>query len=87
VNSYVDPTDPPMLLIHGDADTTVSVEQSKVLDGLLKSKGVRTELVVFPDIGHSFIGQSGDATRNASRRALERTIAFIDATIGSDARR
>ena len=29
VNTYVDATDPPMLLIHGETDTTVSVDQSR----------------------------------------------------------
>ena len=82
VNTYVDPSDPPMLQIHGDVDTTVPVEQAKTLDALLKSNGVRSELTTFPEIGHSFIGKTGDATRTASRTALEKTIVFIDSVVG-----
>jgi acetyl esterase/lipase len=82
VNTYVDPSDPPMLQIHGEADTTVPVEQAKALDALLKSNGIRSELTTFPDIGHSFVGKTGDATRTASRAALEKTIVFIDSVVG-----
>jgi acetyl esterase/lipase len=81
--SYVDPTDPPMLIIHGDADRTASPQHSKRLYELLKSKGVRTELIMLPKIGHSWIGETHDATIQASRSALEKTLAFIDSTIGS----
>lgn len=79
VNTYVDDKDPPMLLIHGSADTTVPVAESQMLYDLLKSKGVRSELLVLPDISHSFIGKTPDATRDASRKALQKTIEFIDA--------
>jgi len=81
--SYVDPTDPPMLIIHGDADRTASPQHSKTMYDLLKSKGVRTELILLPKIGHSWIGETHQATIEASRTALEKTFAFIDATLGS----
>jgi acetyl esterase/lipase len=81
--SYVDPSDPPMLIIHGDADRTAPPEHSKTLYNLLKSKGVRTELILLPKIGHSWIGETHQATIEASRTALEKTLAFIDATLGS----
>ena len=72
-----------MLIVHGDADKTASPQNSKTLYELLKSKGVRTELVMLPKIGHSWIGETHQATIDASRSALEKTFAFIDATIGS----
>jgi len=81
--SYVDPTDPQMLIIHGDADRTASPQHSKTLYELLKAKGVRTELMLLPKIGHSWIGETHQATTEACRTALEKTFAFIDATIGS----
>jgi len=49
---------------------------------LLKAKGVRTELMMLPNIGHSWIRENHQATISASRTALEKTFAFIDATIG-----
>ena len=48
--------------------------------------GVRAELLIIPDVGHSFIGAKPEITREASRKALERTIAFIDATIGENSK-
>ena len=86
VGTYVRASDPPILLIHGAADHTVPVVQSEKLYELLQAKGARSELLVFPGIDHSFIGKTPEATRDASRKALERTIAFIDATIGSNSR-
>jgi acetyl esterase/lipase len=80
--SYVDPMDPPVLIIHGDADTTASPQHSKTLNEVLKSKGVRSELMMLPKIRHSWIGETHQATIDASRKALERTFVFIDATIG-----
>ena len=71
-----------MLLIHGAVDTTVSAEQSKRLHELLQSKGIRSELLVLPEIGHSWIGKTPEATREASRTALARTITFIDSVVG-----
>jgi acetyl esterase/lipase len=86
VGTYVKEGGPPILLIHGEADHTVPVLQSQRLYEQLQAKGVRSELLVFPEIDHSFIGKTPDATRDASRKALDKTIAFIDATIGPKSR-
>jgi acetyl esterase/lipase len=85
--SHVDPSDPPMLIIHGDADKTASPEHSKKLFALLQAKGVRAELLLLPKIGHSWIGETHAATIEASRTALEKTLSFIDSTIGPKSRR
>ena len=79
---YVDPTDPPMLLVHGDSDTTAAAVHSKKMYEALKAKGVKTDLILLPGINHSWIGKTHEDTIGASRSALDTTIAFIDATIG-----
>jgi acetyl esterase/lipase len=79
---YVDPTDPPMLLVHGDSDTTAATVHSKNMYEALKAKGVKTDLILLPGINHSWIGKTHEATITASRSALEKTFTFIDATIG-----
>lgn len=81
--AYVDASDPPMLIIHGDADKTASPQHSQRLYEMLKAKGVRTELLMLPKISHSWIGETHGATVEASRTALKKTFEFIDATIGS----
>ena len=80
--SFVDAHTPPALLIHATADKTVNPKQSQDLYDLLKSKGMRVELMMIPAVGHSFIGETHEATRAASLSALDRTFAFIDATLG-----
>ena len=43
---------PPFLLIHGDADSVVPLQQSQVLLAALKKAGVPAELIVKPGGGH-----------------------------------
>jgi acetyl esterase/lipase len=43
---------PPFLLIHGDADPVVPLQQSKVMLAALKHAGVSAELIVKPGGGH-----------------------------------
>ena len=80
--SYVNSTDPPALLIHGTADHTVPVQQSRDFYALLRSKGVPAELVEIPGVDHSFIGATPAATRAASLLALRKSFEFIDRTVG-----
>ena len=49
----VTPAFPPTLLIHGDKDPLVPLEQSRSFEAKLKAAGVRTDLVVVPGAGHS----------------------------------
>jgi acetyl esterase/lipase len=79
---YVSEKTPPMLIVHGEKDTTVPVAQARDLHAMLKAKGVKAELMLLPDVGHSFIGETPEATRAASLKALERSFRFIDETIG-----
>lgn len=55
---YVDSGAPPTLLIHGDADQIVPVEQSLALDRRLEDLGVEHELHVLPGVNHAFAGAS-----------------------------
>lgn len=80
--THVDARDPQTLLIHGVRDRVVPVEQSRAFHGALQGNGVRSTLIVLPDVDHSFIGASAAATREASLLALTATFEFIDAAIG-----
>jgi acetyl esterase/lipase len=79
--SYVDSKDPPVLLIHGVNDHTVPIAQSRSYLAALRAKGVKGELVEIAGVDHSFIGETPEATHDASLRALNQTLAFIDATL------
>jgi acetyl esterase/lipase len=80
--TYLGPKTPPMLMIAGSQDHTVPPEQSKTLYAAMQAKGLRGELLIIPGVDHSFIGPTPEATRDASRAALARTIDFVDAVIG-----
>jgi acetyl esterase/lipase len=71
---------PPFLLIHGAADKTVDPQQSIRFSDAVAAAGGHISLTVIPDVDHSFIGQTPEATRAASLLALKRTFEFIDAT-------
>lgn len=82
--SHVDAKDPPALLIHGELDKVVAVDQSRAFDAALRAKGVASQLLVIPAVDHSFIGSSPEATRQASLQALAKTFEFIDAVTGGE---
>ena len=42
---------------------------------------MKSELIVLPDVDHSFVGDTAEITRAASLRALHATIDFFDATL------
>jgi acetyl esterase/lipase len=50
--TFVDPGDPPFLLIHGGGDRTVYSAQSERMAARLREAGVAVELVEYPGIGH-----------------------------------
>jgi acetyl esterase/lipase len=76
---YADASDPPMLLIHGVNDRVVPVAQSKEFHDALKKAGVPVEMLLIPDVDHSFIGGAPEITKRASLTALEKTLSYIDA--------
>jgi acetyl esterase/lipase len=58
--TYVTPDDPPFLILHGDHDEIVPIEQSQILYDKLKAAGVPVEMVVVKNAGHGFSPVNGD---------------------------
>ena len=58
--TYVTADDPPTLIIHGDADTLVPLQQSESILARLKSAGVEGKLVVKPKLGHGWLTMAQD---------------------------
>jgi acetyl esterase/lipase len=52
--TYLDRSDPPILILHGTADKTVDVKQSKLFAAALKKAGVEHELVIVEGAPHTF---------------------------------
>ena len=61
---------PPLLELHGDADTVVPIEKGKELVELTRSLGQTAEMVVYPGAGHGF-------NRSAATDAEQRTVEFF----------
>lgn len=57
---YVNPQTPPILLIHGTADTVIPIHQSQIFIAKLKENNVPCKLVVYPDKGHGWKGRDKD---------------------------
>jgi acetyl esterase/lipase len=58
--SHISADDAPTLLIHGDADTLVPIQQSEVMVAKLKEAGVEAKLVVKPKAGHGWAAMVQD---------------------------
>jgi acetyl esterase/lipase len=52
--THIDRNDPPMLIIHGTGDKTVSVADSEALAAAMKAKGADYQLEIIPGAPHSF---------------------------------
>lgn len=79
--AFVDPKDPPILLIHGTDDRTVPVGQSRAMSTKLKAAGVKSDFLELPETDHSWIGRTPEATRAAHLKALRATFDWFDATL------
>jgi carboxymethylenebutenolidase len=62
---------PPTLILHGEADQTVSVQEARDLGKRLQEKGRIYDIHLYADQGHGF---QGVAKEDATRR----TLAFLD---------
>lgn len=62
VISYVDPNDPPVLVLHGDNDPFVSVEHAVKLNEKLEAAKVPHELVIVEGGGHGWTGPAEQRT-------------------------
>jgi len=58
--THVSADDPPTLIIHGDADKVVPIEQAEAIVAKLKEAGVPAELVVKKGAAHGWVGMDKD---------------------------
>ena len=57
---FVDAEDPPVLLIHGDADDLVNISHSVRMFEELQKQGVESEFITIPGAGHGFQGADSE---------------------------
>ncbi len=80
--SYVDASDPPMLLIHGEKDSQVPVSQSHDMEARLKAAGVPVEAIYIPGVDHSWIGATPADTHKATMQAVNATFDYFHKKLG-----
>lgn len=63
--TFISDRSPPFLIVHGERDGLVPIEQSKLLQEALKKKGVAVELMAIPEAGHGLksLGGHGELPR------------------------
>ena len=66
---------PPMLILHGDADDIIPVNQGRRLAQIAQKLGGNAELVIYPDGKHGFGVRDDEHGYGAD--SLKRTIAFL----------
>lgn len=84
--TFVTASAPPFLLLHGEADRTVPVEQSRAMERRLEAAGARVEAQYLPQVDHSFVGRTSTETRAATLRAVNLTFDFFHSLAGDDRR-
>jgi arylsulfatase len=72
---HVSADDPPFLILHGDRDPQVPLEQSQRLHAKLQAAGVSSELRVLPGAGHGGKEFSAPEIKEAIRAFLQRALA------------
>ncbi|MGZ5200439.1 MAG: alpha/beta hydrolase fold domain-containing protein [Telluria sp.] len=80
--TYVDANAPPFLIVHGMEDTFIPESQAARLNAIIQNRGGRSVLVLLPGVGRGFIGATPDATAEASQRAWQRTVDFLEQMLG-----
>ncbi len=62
---FVTKDDAPVLLIHGDVDTTVPISNSETMLAALKESGVPADFITMPGAGHGFKGEQAQQAASA----------------------
>lgn len=84
---YIDAKDPPFLIQHGAADTTVSPSQSKRLYEALRAAAVPAELVIYPGVAHGFAKVPGGGPDDSvNEQAMDKVFEYLGHYFPTDRR-
>ena len=72
---FVSPDDPPTLLIHGDADTTVNISHSQRMIKALQDNSIKSDFITLPGAGHGFRGADAEKAQAALLAWFQQTLA------------
>jgi acetyl esterase/lipase len=71
---FVSPDDPPTLLIHGDKDDLVPINNSKIIYEAFQKNNVKTDFITIQGAGHGFRGED-------AKRATAAMVAWFEQTL------
>ena len=74
--SFVSKDDPPIMIVHGDADTIVPIEHARRLYERLKATGIQSELIVVEGASHAIAGAGGASP--VSPPFIKRAESFVE---------
>jgi dienelactone hydrolase len=69
----------PVLILHGEEDVTVPVEEAHHLREILEKKNVPYEMQIYPGVGHGFSGETWQDARGRMATFLQKYVANIEA--------
>jgi len=75
--SYVDGDNPPLLLLHGEDDTTVRVKNTRNLAAAVQRAGGPVEAVIYPEMSHPWILATLAAPLRSQSDVLDRVAEFV----------
>jgi dienelactone hydrolase len=67
----------PVLILHGETDQTIPVEEAYQLQKLLEKKGIPYEIKIYPSVGHGFEDET--ISRDAGLRSLQFLQKYLNA--------
>lgn len=76
--TYASPDDPPVLIIHGDADPAVPVEQATLLYNAILAASGQAKLLIVKDGGHGLEPVGGGNTTPSGEAIFEQAIRFLN---------
>ncbi len=71
---HVSPDDPPTLLIHGDKDDLVPINNSKIIHEAFQKNNVKSEFIIIEGAGHGFRGEDAKRATAAMVSWFEQTL-------------
>jgi acetyl esterase/lipase len=79
--SYITPDDPPFLIIHGDSDGVVPVEQARILHDKLTETGVPSTLVIVEGGDHGFRKPTGEDANPTGAEINQMIIEYLEGNL------
>ncbi|MEW6141632.1 MAG: alpha/beta hydrolase [Chloroflexota bacterium] len=72
--TWVSADDPPLLMVHGDRDQTVPIQQSQIMYDAYKALGLDATLIKVVGAGHGFVNRHGQPPISPSPQEIDQAV-------------